>query len=73
MTDYTQMDELIISKIKSGSRTFSAIDGGDVYEEAKRIAMVSGGESFRVIDRRLQALRKSGLIQYTTKEKWSAV
>lgn len=70
MADYTKMDQLIIEKIKDGANTFSKIDGGSVYDEAKSIAMATGGDSFRVIDRRLQALRKRGVIEYTTKEKW---
>lgn len=70
MIDYTKMDQLIIEKIKDGANTFSKIDGGSVYDEAKSIEMATGGDSFRVIDRRLQALRKRGVIEYTTKEKW---
>ncbi|WP_338510162.1 hypothetical protein [Erwinia aphidicola] len=73
MADYTKMDQLIIEKVKDGANTFSKIDGGGVYEEAKRISMETGGDSFRVIDRRLQALRKRGVIEYTTKEKWRMV
>jgi hypothetical protein len=73
MTDYSKMDDLIIEKIKSGAKNFASIDGGKVYDEAKAIAMENGGDSWRVIDRRLQALRKKGLIQYTTKEKWRLV
>ncbi|AGN89479.1 hypothetical protein Eta_0033 [Serratia phage Eta] len=70
MTDYSKLDSMIIEKIKQGSRTFSQIDGGDVYHEAKRLQTDTGRSAMRIIDARLQYLRKKGLIQYTTKEKW---
>ncbi len=70
MTDYSKLDSMIIEKIKNGSRTFSQIDGGGVYDEAQRLHELSGRKAFRIIDDRLQSLRKKGLIQYTTKEKW---
>lgn len=70
MTDYSKLDSMIIEKIKQGSRTFSQIDGGDVYHGAKRLQADTGRSAMRIIDSRLQYLRKKGLIQYTTKEKW---
>jgi hypothetical protein len=73
MTDYSKMDNLILESIAYGAKTFSTIDNGDVYREAQRLQDETGGPAFRIIDRRLQALRKKGLIQYTTKEKWSLV
>ncbi len=73
MTDYTDIDGMIVRKIQRGARTFAAIDGGEVYNEANRLHELTGSPAFRIIDRRLQALRKKGVIQYTTSEKWQAV
>ncbi|EMF03318.1 hypothetical protein [Serratia marcescens] len=70
MTDYSKLDSMIIEKIKAGSRTFSQIESGGVYSEANRLHKLSGRQAIRIIDGRLQFLRKKGLIQYTTKEKW---
>ncbi|MDP8797533.1 hypothetical protein QZQ15_05915 [Serratia marcescens] len=70
MIDYSKLDSMIVEKIKTGSRTFSQIFGGDVYDEAQRLHEMGGRTAFRIIDDRLQSLRKKGLIQYTTKEKW---
>jgi len=73
MTDYSKLDALIIEKIKSGARTFSQIDGGAVYDEVTRLSAETGSDSFRYIDRRLQALRKKGVLIYTTQDKWQVV
>lgn len=70
MADYTKMDHLIIEKIKSGAKSFSAIDNGDVYREAQRLQDETGRPAFRVIDGRLQALRKKGLIIFNYKRQW---
>ncbi|KAA6001422.1 hypothetical protein [Pantoea sp. M_5] len=70
-TDYTKMDMLIQERIAAGKNTFMKIDGGPVYEEASRLSEETGSPAFRIIDRRLQALRKKGLIKYTTAEKWT--
>lgn len=70
-TDYTNLDMLIQERIAAGKNTFMKIDGGPVYEEASRLAEETGSPAFRIIDRRLQAQRKKGLIKYTTAEKWT--
>jgi len=66
------MDELILTKIRKGYNTFAKIDGGDVCREAQRLQVETKTPAFRVIDKRLQALRKQGVIKYTTKDKWTA-
>lgn len=71
MTDYSVMDELILTKIRKGYNMFAKIDGGDVYREAQRLQDETKTPAFRVIDKRLQALRKKGVIKYTTKDKWT--
>jgi len=72
-TDYAYLDTLIQERIAAGNNTFMRIDGGPVYAEADRLANITGGPAFRIIDRRLQAMRKKGLIKYTTAEKWTVV
>ncbi|PLR48743.1 hypothetical protein CYR40_05680 [Chimaeribacter arupi] len=69
--DYSILDEAIKTRISEGKNTFMLIDGGDVYEEANRLSQVTGSKAFRIIDRRLQALRKGGVINYSTKNKWT--
>lgn len=68
--DYTDLDDMIRSRIADGKNTFMQIDGGGVYEEANRLAGLTGRKAFRIIDCRLQAMRKRGDIRYTTKSKW---
>ncbi len=69
--DYTPLDEMIKARIASGQNTFMLIGRGAVHHEANRLSRITGGEGFRIIDRRLQALRKKGFINYTTKNKWT--
>lgn len=70
-TDYTYLDMLIQKRIADGNNTFSKIDGGEVYKQAQWLEGQTKSSAFRIIDRRLQALRKKGLIKYTTAEKWT--
>ena len=61
---YNQLDKLIIGCIKRRSNPLYAFD---VNEEASRIGVLAGRETFRVIDGRLQQLRKSEKIRHCTK------
>lgn len=70
-TDYSYLDMLIQQSIADGNNTFSKIDSGEVYKQAQFLEGQTKSSAFRIIDRRLQALRKKGLIKYTTKEKWT--
>jgi hypothetical protein len=65
---YENLDELILRRIRDGGNvvTFSSM-GKDVNNEADRLAF-AGGKSFRIVDRRLQALRKKGLIRFISKQ-----
>lgn len=58
--DYTHFDKLMLEKIASGCATASGLEIA-LMEQAKPFA-TKNGEEFRVIDRRLQALRKKGVI-----------
>ena len=61
---YETLDVLIIDAIACGKHPLYA---GIVSAEAERIAESTGRKAFRVIDGRLQALRKSGAIMHQTK------
>lgn len=69
--DYNFLDMLIQESVASGNKTFAKINDGEVSEQAKWLEALTNSEAFRIIDRRLQALRKKGLIKYSTTEKWT--
>lgn len=66
MSKYENLDRAIMNKMGGHPQTFGAIN---VREECERIANAEPGkvDAFRVLDRRLQALRKAGKIKSTTK------
>lgn len=71
MTKYGKLDSLILSSIKAGRTQFNQIFAGAVQDECERIAKAEGTarsrwgvDPFRVMDRRLQALRKAGKIRF---------
>ena len=55
---YQQIDEKIILSVRSGKRTFT-----DIWLTLDKVG-------FRVVDRRLQAIRKRGLLKYSRKTGW---
>ena len=61
MSTYAQIDELIIDAIKQRRAPLYA---APVCVEACRLADLTGREEFRVIDGRLQALKKAGKIKF---------
>lgn len=61
---YDELDAAIVARIKDGARSLHKIDCGDVRQMCADIAHETGRESFRVLDGRLQALRKAGQIVY---------
>lgn len=69
MTNYAEFDASLISHIRSGKTEAMALEI-HLREQAK--AIDPGPNWWRVIDRRLQALRKRGLIEYTRKTGWRA-
>jgi hypothetical protein len=56
---YEAVDAEIISCIRSGRRTFSEMGTAKATAEPM-------GEGWRIVDRRLQSLRKRGLIEYVS-------
>lgn len=64
MSQYRELDKRIVIAIRAQQNPlYAAI----VSQEASRLANESGREAFRVIDGRLQALRKAGRICHLTK------
>ncbi|HBS7279532.1 TPA: hypothetical protein MAQ12_004303 [Klebsiella pneumoniae] len=68
MTKYELLDLKIMSKIDAHPTLFSSLYVRDVAEKCRRIAKDENKpEPFRILDRRLQALRKAGKIRSTSK------
>ncbi|HBY6599165.1 hypothetical protein DW199_22570 [Klebsiella pneumoniae] len=68
MTKYELLDSKIMKKIGGDPSPFSSLYVRDVAEECSRIAKEENKpEPFRILDRRLQALRKAGKIRSTSK------
>lgn len=61
--DYTEFDKKMLACIVAGPATAAALSTA-MDAEAKPL-MKRPGEEFRVVDRRLQALRKLGVIAWT--------
>ena len=66
--DYTEFDKKMLALIDAGAKTAAALTAA-LNAEAKPL-MNQPKEEFRVIDRRLQALRKKGQIGFNTKLGW---
>jgi hypothetical protein len=59
--DYTEYDEKLLKSIREGYNTFSALDV-HMDEENKKLQPV--GDRWRIIDRRLTALKKKGIVVF---------
>lgn len=69
MSQYDKLDAAIIKAIRRGKTTFLVIErDGAVSNEAASLRVLTGGEPFRIVDRRLQALRKKGRIRYVGRQ-----
>lgn len=69
-TKYGALDEQILLAVADVPRPFHMIfSRSEVYAECRRLAANEGkaAEADRVLDRRLQALRKAGRIHHTAK------
>ena len=70
MSTYDKLDDLIVNAIKPGKSSFSDIMKTAVWDEALRISGFLGRDTDRVVDGRLQALRKRGLIEHVKGRGW---
>lgn len=67
--DYTELDKAILSKIANGPVTFPLIVNAVDLQTRPFVSFTSPG--WRIVERRLQALRKAGKIKYQRKpEGW---
>ncbi|MFA8393294.1 hypothetical protein ACEPUD_24575 [Burkholderia ubonensis] len=74
MSKYQKLDALIVASIDDTPKKFAAINTGAVREESERLAReecrpTTFGDvvGWRIVDRRLQAVRKTGKIRSTSK------
>jgi len=73
MNPYSKLDTLILARLKEISTGYlKDIMRDDVRAECERIATCTNREAFRVIDGRLQALRKRGAITFDLMFGWMA-
>jgi hypothetical protein len=64
MSQYQELDQRIISSIRAQRNPLYA---NTVSEEAARLSEGTGREDFRIVDGRLQALRRAGKIRHLSK------
>lgn len=69
MSKYAEFDAELLSRIEQGDATFSEL-AHLLSTKAKPFAL--GQLTWRVVDRRLQVLRKAGKIRYVNSE-WEVV
>jgi hypothetical protein len=68
--DYTNLDSAILARVAKGCVSFTALSGS-VSKESDALAKNDPAPAWRIVDRRLQALRKAGRIRYQRKpEGW---
>ena len=73
MSQYDKLDSLIVDAIKGGCHSFSSIlSGRSLFDEVLRLSHAIGRDSQRIVDGRLQVLRKRGVIVYVTGWGWRA-
>ncbi len=76
---YAKLDALITAAIQRKPTTFSALLAGEVRDECLRLDDAYVGPEWRrpgagrYLDRRLQALRKAGLIRFDTLHGWEYI
>lgn len=61
--DYTEFDKKLLELLDNGTNTAAALT--KALDAQAKLLMSQPGDEFRVVDRRLQALRKKGLISWT--------
>ena len=68
--DYTELDNAILARVAEGCVSFTALSGA-VSKHSEALAKNDPAPGWRIVDRRLQALRKAGRIRYQRKpEGW---
>lgn len=70
MPDYTHFDAELLKAIKGGTSKFVSL-AVRLGSQAKTFCPTEKDEPFRVVDRRLQALRKKNLVAFNSKTGWT--
>lgn len=71
MSQYADLDAAITATIKLGRNSFHLIFASKlVFDESLRISRATGRETYRIVDGRLQSLRKRGLIDHSSTLGW---
>jgi hypothetical protein len=71
VSQFQKLDDLIVARIaRKGVQFTPLFCSNDVREESHRLGVALDREPFRVLDGRLQALKRKGLISYGTKTGW---
>lgn len=79
MHDYTELDQAIIAQIKAGRGSFTSMsvaleEAAKPFVQNPRKLTAFPAPNWRVIDRRLQALRKRQVITYSRSDgRWHIV
>lgn len=73
MSDYSQFDAALLAHIAAGKNTFLQLEHQTDLKAMAEPFCNRLTPPFRIIDRRLQALRKKGQIAYSTKHGWKLV
>lgn len=71
---YEALDSMLLTAIKAGANQFCMMTTREIATVADTLAKPRRDgvrEGWRVIDRRLQALRKAGVIKYSRKPGWT--
>lgn len=65
MSQYAELDRLVLARIgATHGAVLTYIFAREVRAETERIAIATGREGFRILDGRIQALRKAGKIVF---------
>ena len=71
MSQYDKLDALIVDSIKGGCHSFSSMfSGRSLFDEAMRLSNAIGRDTDRIVDGRLQALRRRGVIAHFSGRGW---
>ena len=71
MSQYEKLDSLIVDAIKGGCHSFASIlSGRSLFDEAMRLSHAIGRDTQRIVDGRLQALRRRGVIVHVAGWGW---
>ena len=71
MSQFQRLDDLIVARIAHKGIQFTPLfSANDVREESQRLGVALDREPFRVLDGRLQALKRKGMIAYGAKTGW---